>query len=134
MTRRRPICCQVVTRTGDAEWLLCLPVGTAAAGRLYWWSYVYYVSKARALGASQPRPASHSRPVAWQYYELLDTVLRVLKQQQLTFLHVFHHAVVLVMAYAVRLPRARRARTRIRLTPRQRSGWTRFSRCRSSAC
>ena len=53
-------------------------MGTVAAGRLYWWSYVYYVSK---------------------YYELLDTVLRVLKAQPLTFLHVFHHALVLLMAY-----------------------------------
>jgi hypothetical protein len=31
-----------------AEWLFCLPPGTAVVGRLYWWSYVYYVSKARA--------------------------------------------------------------------------------------
>jgi hypothetical protein len=30
-----------------AEWLLCLPAGTVVAGRLWWWSYVYYVSKAR---------------------------------------------------------------------------------------
>jgi hypothetical protein len=31
-----------------AEWLLCLPPGTAVAGRLWWWSYVYYISKARS--------------------------------------------------------------------------------------
>ena len=41
-----------------------------------------------------------------QFYELLDTYLRVAKGQPLTFLHVFHHAVVLVMAYAVRGPEA----------------------------
>jgi hypothetical protein len=97
-----------------AEWLFCLPPGTAVAGRLYWWSYVYYVSKARQACGAQPRAgeavlqASDARlccaPLCAQYYELLDTLLRVLKAQPLTFLHVFHHAVVLVMAYGVRSP------------------------------
>ncbi len=36
-----------VSAADGAEWLLCLPPGTVVAGRLYWWSYVYYVSKAR---------------------------------------------------------------------------------------
>ena len=42
-----------------AEWLFCLPPGTPVAGRLYWVSYVYYISKARA---PQPRssPAASS--------------------------------------------------------------------------
>ncbi len=35
-------------------------------------------------------------------------MLRVLKGQPLTFLHVFHHAVVLTMAYGVRSPRLTR--------------------------
>ena len=35
------------------EWLFCLPPGTVVAGRLYWWSYVYYVSKARAARAQR---------------------------------------------------------------------------------
>jgi hypothetical protein len=43
-----------------------------------------------------------SRLCCAQYYELLDTFLRVAKGQPLTFLHVFHHAVVLTMAYGVR--------------------------------
>lgn len=30
----------------SAAWLVCLPVGTRVAGRLYWWSYVYFISKA----------------------------------------------------------------------------------------
>jgi fatty acid elongase 3 len=127
-----------------AEWLFCLAPGTAVAGRLYWWSYVYYLSKARAARSVRPpRPrgrafrvaASRARPAAIsraQYYELLDTVLRVLKAQPLTFLHVFHHAVVLVMAYGVRsprhaalIPRSRRATCR-----NERSGWNSRSRCR----
>ena len=46
--------------------------------------------------------SAHLCCVCGQYYELLDTFLRVLKGQPLTFLHVFHHAVVLTMAYGVR--------------------------------
>lgn len=38
-------------------------------------------------------------PPLSQFYELLDTVLRVLKAQPLSFLHLFHHAVVLLMSY-----------------------------------
>ena len=43
---------------GDASWMLCFPPGTTPTGKLFYWSYVYYVSK---------------------FYELLDTVLLVLK-------------------------------------------------------
>ena len=71
-----------------------------------------------------------------QYYELLDTVLRVLKAQPLTFLHVFHHAVVLAMAYGVRLANTRPAKPRCAHAVRRvrRSGWSSRSRCRSSRC
>ncbi|KAK9831878.1 hypothetical protein WJX81_004455 [Elliptochloris bilobata] len=54
------------------------PAGTAIEGRLYWWSYVYYLSK---------------------YYELIDTVLLGLKAKPMSFLHVFHHSIVVIMAY-----------------------------------
>lgn len=69
----------VTSASGDASWLFCYSPGQRAAGRLFFVSYAYYLSK---------------------YYELLDTVLRVLKGQPLTVLHVFHHAVVLVMAFS----------------------------------
>jgi hypothetical protein len=43
------------------EWLLCLPAGTVVAGRLWWWSYVYYVSKARQRAAAKRMHATHAR-------------------------------------------------------------------------
>lgn len=36
---------------GSSRWLFCTPPGTPVAGALWWWSYVYYVSKARRPGA-----------------------------------------------------------------------------------
>ncbi|KAJ4456375.1 putative steroid isomerase [Paratrimastix pyriformis] len=48
-------------------------------GGLYFWSYIYYLSK---------------------FYELLDSVLIVLKKTKpLSFLHVFHHTVMLFTPY-----------------------------------
>ena len=69
----------VTAAAGDASWLFCFPPEQTAVGRLFFVSYCYYIAK---------------------YYELLDTVLRVLKGQPLTVLHVVHHALVLVMAHS----------------------------------
>lgn len=62
----------------SADWVLCFPQGTRAAGPVFFWSYVYYLSK---------------------FYELLDTLIFILKRKTLSFLHVFHHATVIVMCY-----------------------------------
>ncbi|KAJ6800625.1 elongation of fatty acids protein 3-like [Iris pallida] len=67
------------------SWLLCFPPRTtpAAAGPVFFWAYVFYLSK---------------------IYELLDTLLILLsgaesRTRRLTFLHVYHHSVVPVMCY-----------------------------------
>ncbi|MCO5560317.1 hypothetical protein L7F22_013929 [Adiantum nelumboides] len=51
----------------------CFHPGTEASGPVFFWSYVFYLSK---------------------FYELLDTFIMILKRRPLTFLHVFHHAIV----------------------------------------
>ena len=65
---------------GRATFFFCEPRGTLPNGPLYYWSYIYYLSK---------------------YYELLDTVLQLLKGRPPPhfFLHVYHHAVVLQMCW-----------------------------------
>ena len=66
---------------GGMYFFFCEAAKTEPRGALFFWSYIYYLSK---------------------YYELLDTVLQLLKGRPPPhfFLHVYHHAVVLVMAWA----------------------------------
>lgn len=49
------------------------PLGSNATGGLMFWAYVFYLSK---------------------FYEMLDTVLLVLKGRPLAFIHVYHHTIV----------------------------------------
>lgn len=66
--------------------LFCFPPDTSIvdpppSGPLFFWAYVYYLSK---------------------IYELLDTFLILLnprRSKPLTFLHLYHHSLVLVMSY-----------------------------------
>mmetsp|Transcript_40318 Transcript_40318/g.86025 ORF Transcript_40318/g.86025 Transcript_40318/m.86025 type:complete len:250 (-) Transcript_40318:155-904(-) len=62
-------------------WLLCEDPATEPSGALWFMSYVYYLSK---------------------YWELLDTVIQLLKGRPPPhfFLNVYHHAVVLLMAWS----------------------------------
>lgn len=65
---------------GSVTFLFCETTGSVATGPLYFWSYVYYLSK---------------------YYELIDTVLQLCKGRAPPhfFLHVYHHATVLLMSW-----------------------------------
>ena len=65
---------------GRGRWIFCEEPSTEPRGALWYWSYLYYLSK---------------------YYELLDTVLQLLKGRPPPhfFLHVYHHATVLLMAW-----------------------------------
>ncbi|KAH7822679.1 fatty acid elongase [Monocercomonoides exilis] len=61
-----------------AKYAVCAPRGSPMVGRLYWWCYVYHLSK---------------------WYELIDSFIIVLKKSQkgLTFLHVLHHSGMMMM-------------------------------------
>ncbi|CAK9251026.1 unnamed protein product [Sphagnum jensenii] len=62
-------------------WIVCEHPDTEATGMLWFWSYIYYISK---------------------FYELLDTVLQFLagKTPPNFFLHVYHHSLVILMSWA----------------------------------
>ena len=68
-------------RENSMDWFFCESPDTKAEGPLFFWSYIYYISK---------------------YYELFDTILARLNGSSLPFpvLHIFHHSCVLVMAWA----------------------------------
>ena len=61
-------------------WLLCENESTKPIGDLWFWSYMYYLSK---------------------YYELLDTFLQLLrgKHPPHYFLHAYHHGAVIIMSW-----------------------------------
>lgn len=72
-----------VYRRGSVEgyyWLLCEESGKSAVGPLFFWGYVYYLSK---------------------FYELLDTLLQIVqgKKPPHYFLHAYHHSCVIMMCW-----------------------------------
>jgi len=68
-------------RSEGVKWLYCEDPSREATGGLYFWSYIYYFSK---------------------YYELLDTIIVLVKGSTPPhfFLHVYHHSVVVFMAWS----------------------------------
>jgi hypothetical protein len=70
-----------VQKEKSVVWLVCEHPETEANGMLFFWSYVFYLSK---------------------YYELLDTFLQLLsgKTPPNFFLHVYHHSLVILMSWA----------------------------------
>ncbi|KAL5564012.1 hypothetical protein UlMin_033759 [Ulmus minor] len=62
------------------HWIFCYPLKIHRSGPFFFWAYVFYLSK---------------------YLEFVDTLLIILSRsiRRLTFLHVFHHCMVVVMCY-----------------------------------
>ncbi|KAK7328266.1 hypothetical protein VNO77_22369 [Canavalia gladiata] len=62
------------------HWIFCFPPHTQPTGPLFFWAYIFYLSK---------------------IHEFIDTLLIILTNsiQRLTFLHVYHHSTVVVMCY-----------------------------------
>lgn len=68
-------------RMEGTTWIFCEAPSVRAQGPLYFWSYVFYLSK---------------------YYEMVDTVLALLKGSELPhfWLHVYHHSIVPILIWA----------------------------------
>merc|ERR1712048_566177 len=66
--------------SGDIQWFFCEDLTTEAIGPLFFWSYVYYISK---------------------FYEMVDTLLVLLQKSKVPHfrLQVYHHAAVVPMAW-----------------------------------
>lgn len=52
----------------SAEWVICFPLGTRSAGRVFFWSYLFYLTK---------------------YFEFVNTFIRILRNEPVGFVHIF---------------------------------------------
>ncbi|PKI76463.1 hypothetical protein CRG98_003134 [Punica granatum] len=67
------------TRTATPiHWLLCFPVGTRPSGRVFFWSYAFYLSR---------------------FLHLCRTFLTILRRRKLTFFQLFNQSILLVMSF-----------------------------------
>ncbi|MCO5552769.1 hypothetical protein L7F22_063427 [Adiantum nelumboides] len=60
------------------EWILCFPLGTRPAGRVFFWSYMFYLSK---------------------LYEFFGTFILIFQKQNPSVGHVFRNSMVVIMCF-----------------------------------
>ncbi|KAJ4966012.1 hypothetical protein NE237_017861 [Protea cynaroides] len=60
------------------QWLLCFPLGTRPSGRVFFWSYVFYLSR---------------------FLQLLRTFFAILHRRKLTFSQLFNQSILLFMSF-----------------------------------
>ncbi|KDP38885.1 hypothetical protein JCGZ_05042 [Jatropha curcas] len=70
----------IIYHAPDLHHIICFPPHTSPSGPLFFWAYIFYLSK---------------------ILEFIDTLLIILSNsiKRLTFLHVYHHATVVIMCY-----------------------------------
>ncbi|XP_057743805.1 elongation of fatty acids protein 3-like [Arachis stenosperma] len=66
------------TRTTPFEWFLCFPLGIRPSGRVFFWSYAFYLSR---------------------FLHMLRTFFIVLRHRKLSFFRLFNHSILLVMSF-----------------------------------
>ncbi|KAL3724127.1 hypothetical protein ACJRO7_036190 [Eucalyptus globulus] len=69
-----------ISQAPSLHWIMCFPKNTPPSGPIFFWAYVFYLSK---------------------ILEFVDTLLIILSgsTRRLSFLHVYHHATVVIMCY-----------------------------------
>ncbi|XP_050213325.1 elongation of fatty acids protein 3-like [Mercurialis annua] len=67
------------TKTTSAfQWLLCFPLGTRPTGRVFFWSYIFYLSR---------------------FFHLLRTFFTILQYRKLSSFTLFNQSILLVMSF-----------------------------------
>lgn len=64
--------------TTSLQWLLCFPLGTRPSGRVFFWSYAFYLSR---------------------FLHLLRTFFTVLRRRRLTMFTLFNQSILIVMSF-----------------------------------
>jgi hypothetical protein len=60
------------------QWLLCFPLGTRPSGRVFFWSYIFYLTR---------------------FLHMLRTIFAVLRHRRLAFFQLFNHSILTCMAF-----------------------------------
>ncbi|KAL5558102.1 hypothetical protein UlMin_034313 [Ulmus minor] len=60
------------------QWFLCFPLGTRPSGRVFFWSYIFYLSR---------------------FLHLFRTFIVILRRRRLTFFHLFNRSSLLFMSF-----------------------------------
>ncbi|XP_022772167.1 elongation of fatty acids protein 3-like [Durio zibethinus] len=66
------------TITTPFQWFLCFPLGTRPSGRVFFWSYVFYLAR---------------------FLHLFRTFFTILRHRKLTFFHLFNQSILLCMSF-----------------------------------
>ncbi|XP_022962288.1 elongation of fatty acids protein 3-like [Cucurbita moschata] len=66
------------TKTTPFQWLLCFPIGTRSSGRVFFWSYIFYLSR---------------------FLHLIRTFLTVLRRRRLPFFHLFNQSILILTSF-----------------------------------
>ncbi|GLU19925.1 hypothetical protein SLE2022_361460 [Rubroshorea leprosula] len=60
------------------QWLLCFPLGTRPSGRVFFWSYIFYLSR---------------------FLHMFRTFFAILRSRKLTFFHLFNNSILTFMSF-----------------------------------
>lgn len=60
------------------EWLFCFPIGTRSSGRVFFWSYIFYLSR---------------------FLHIIRTYFTILRRRTLSFVQIFNHSTLLCMSF-----------------------------------
>ncbi|KAL5557231.1 hypothetical protein UlMin_039467 [Ulmus minor] len=60
------------------QWLLCFPLGTRPSGRVFFWSYLYYLSR---------------------FLHMLRTFFTIIRRRRLAFFQLFNHSILTFMSF-----------------------------------
>lgn len=65
-------------KTTTFQWLLCFPLGTRPSGRVFFWSYIFYLSR---------------------FLHTLRTFFTILRRRRLYFFQLFNHSILIFMSF-----------------------------------
>ncbi|KAK6154903.1 hypothetical protein DH2020_009151 [Rehmannia glutinosa] len=66
------------SRTTPFQWLLCFPLGTRPSGRVFFWSYIYYLSR---------------------FVHALRSFNAIIRYRKLSFFKLFNHSISIFMSF-----------------------------------